>query len=49
MDPVAKKEGAEAKVDGENTIVIQVCDSVGCHVAVLLLIGRWNCSLPCEK
>lgn len=28
MDSIAKKEGAEPKAEGGNTIVIQVCDSV---------------------
>ena len=30
MDSSVKKEGAEGKAEGENTIVIQVCDSVSC-------------------
>ena len=49
MDFVAKKETEEAKPEGEDTIVIRVCDSVCAGSTAIILVGGKQRSLPCEE
>lgn len=49
MDFVAKKETGEAKPEGEDTIVIRVCDSVCAGSVAIILVGGKQRSLPREE
>lgn len=46
MDFIAKKENTEAKEEGDDTIVIRVCDSVMAELEPLDAVGGQFCSLP---
>ena len=46
MDFVAKKENTEAKEEGDDTIVIRVCDSVIAELASIDAVGGQLGPLP---
>lgn len=49
MDFIAKKENTEAKEEGEDTIVIRVCDSVMAELESSHAVGGQFCPFPREE